>query len=184
MDVTSLEIPDVKLIKLKKHLDGRGYFVETYNRREHARYGINQEFVQDNQSLSHKIGTIRGLHFQIPPMAQAKLVGVLAGSIFDVAVDIRRGSPTYGKWCGAVLRENTDQIFIPQGFAHGFCTLEPDTLVAYKVDSYYAPDCNRGIRWNDPTIGIKWPPEAAQAILSDNDAKLPLLADFVSPYLL
>jgi dTDP-4-dehydrorhamnose 3,5-epimerase len=123
--------------------------------------------VQDNQSLSARPGTVRGLHFQGPPAPQAKLVRVLRGSILDVAVDLRRGSPTFGRWCGAMLTASGgEQLFLPRGFAHGFCTLEPDTEVAYKMDGYHAPECEAGVLWNDPEIGISWPVDAATAILS------------------
>ncbi|MBM3608831.1 MAG: dTDP-4-keto-6-deoxy-D-glucose epimerase, partial [Alphaproteobacteria bacterium] len=124
-----------------------------------------------------------GLHFQVPPKPQAKLVRVLAGAIFDVAVDIRRSSPTYGRWCGATLTaEGGEQLYVPRGFAHAFCTLEPGTLVAYKVDGYYAPDCDAGLIWNDPGIAIVWPEQASAPVISDKDAKLPRFRDFQSPF--
>jgi dTDP-4-dehydrorhamnose 3,5-epimerase len=183
MDIASLDIPDVKLIRPKKVVDPRGFFVETYSRRDYAAAGIACEFVQDNCSLSTRSGTVRGLHFQRPPAAQAKLVRVLRGAIFDVAVDIRRHSPTYGRWCGVTLTaDGGEQVFVPRGFAHGFCTLEPDTEVAYKVDDYYAPEHNAGIIWDDPDIAVRWPVEAAHACLSDSDRGLPRLAGFDSPF--
>ena len=183
LTVHALDIPTVLLVRPKKFGDERGYFVETYNADTYAAAGIACTFVQDNQSLSASPGTIRGLHFQIPPRPQAKLVRVLRGSIFDVAVDLRRGSPTYGRWCGATLSAaDGEQIFVPVGFAHGFCTLEADTEVAYKVDGLYAPACDAGIAWNDPTLGIRWPIEPIAAIVSGKDAKAPSFADFVSPF--
>lgn len=180
---TRLAIADVLLVRAQKFGDVRGYFMETYSRRDYAALGIDCEFVQDNQSMSAQRGTIRGLHFQIPPEPQAKLVRVLKGSIFDVAVDIRRGSPTFGRWCGATLTADLgEQLFVPRGFAHAFCTLEPNTEVVYKVDGYYAPACDAGIIWNDPDIAIEWPVEPSEAILSAKDAKLPRLAEFESPF--
>ena len=139
--------------------------------------------MQDNQAFSAQRGTLRGLHFQRPPEPQAKLIRVLRGSIFDVAVDLRIGSPTYGHWVGETLTaEGGEQLFVPRGFAHGYCTLEPNTEVAYKVDGFYAPECDAGLAWNDPTIGITWPIAPEEAILSDKDKRLPAFADFVSPF--
>lgn len=156
--------------------DHRGFFMETYNRRRWEEQGLPVEFVQDNHSLSRKPGTIRGLHYQREPNSQAKLVRVVAGAVFDVAVDIRPGSPTFGRWHGVVLSaSNKRQLFIPRGFAHGFCTLEPDTEVVYKVDRYYAKEDDAGIRWNDPDIAIRWPD--LDPVLSDKDRRLPLLRD-------
>ncbi len=183
MDIASLDIPDVKLIRPKRFGDPRGYFVETYSRRHYAGAGIACEFVQDNQSLSTRSGTVRGLHFQVPPDAQAKLVRVLRGAVFDVAVDIRRNSPTYGRWCAATLTAaGGEQLFVPRGFAHGFCTLEPDTEVAYKVDVYYAKAREGGIFWNDPDLAIGWPITPGSDFLSESDAKLPRFVDFASPF--
>jgi dTDP-4-dehydrorhamnose 3,5-epimerase len=182
MDITSLEIPEVKLIKPKMHFDSRGYFTETYNYRMLKSFGITCEFVQDNQSLSREIGTIRGLHFQAPPATQAKLVRVVAGSIFDVAVDIRRGSATYGQWCGATLTEGGEQLFIPHGFAHGFCTLAPNTTVAYKVDDYYSAERSSGIIWNDVTLGIRWPLTSNEVTLSASDRNLLLFSEIATPF--
>ena len=180
-----LVIPDVVMVVPHRFGDARGYFVETYNARSYAGIGIDAAFVQDNESLSAQKGTVRGLHFQVPPMAQAKLVRVLKGAVMDVVVDIRRGSPTYGKWCSVTLTAHGgEQLFIPRGFAHGFCTLEAATEVAYKVDAYYAPECDTGILWNDPEIGIAWPVDAATAILSQKDRGLALLRDFASPFTL
>ncbi len=152
-----LSIPDVIVVRVRKFADSRGHFLETFRQSDFAAMGIGCEFVQDNQAFSAQAGTIRGLHFQTPPHAQAKLVRVLRGAVYDAAVDLRQGSPTYGKWCGARLTaEGGEQIFVPRGFAHGYCTLEPDTVVAYKVDAYYAPQSEAGLMWNDPDIGIDW----------------------------
>jgi dTDP-4-dehydrorhamnose 3,5-epimerase len=176
MHVESLQIPEVLLITPGKFGDQRGFFSETYSHREFAEAGIDVEFVQENHSLSANVGTIRGLHFQSPPYAQAKLVRVVRGAILDVAVDIRRGSPTFGRHARAVLSAvNWSQIFIPEGFAHGFCTLEPDSEVLYKVNNYYAPDHDLGLAWNDPSLGIAWPVSEAEAILSDKDRRQPVL---------
>lgn len=181
--VSPLAIADVLLVRTRKFGDRRGYFMETFSRRDFVDLGIDPDFVQDNQSFSARRGTIRGLHFQTPPHAQAKLVRVLQGEIFDVAVDLRRGSPTYAKWCATTLTaESGEQLFVPRGFAHAFCTLVPDTEVAYKVDDYYAPACDAGIRWNDPDIAIEWPIPIADAVLSDRDSKLPRLSEFDSPF--
>jgi dTDP-4-dehydrorhamnose 3,5-epimerase len=176
LDVRSLAIPDVKLICPPKIGDPRGFFSETYSKRGLAGAGIMLDFVQDNHSLSAQPGTVRGLHFQTPPFAQDKLVRVTRGAVFDVAVDLRRGSPTYGQHVSAVLSaENWHQLLVPIGFAHGFMTLEPDTEVLYKVTNYYAPDSDRGLLWNDPELGIAWPLAQESAILSDKDRKHPRL---------
>lgn len=180
---TPLEIPEVLLVQPQKFGDQRGYFMETFSRKDFERLGIRSDFVQDNQSLSARQGTVRGLHFQLPPLPQAKLVRVLKGAIFDVAVDLRRQSPSFGQWCGTTLTADTgNQLFIPRGFAHAFCTLDPETIVAYKVDEYYAPECDAGLIWNDPEIGIDWPIASDKAILSGKDAALPPLAAFESPF--
>jgi dTDP-4-dehydrorhamnose 3,5-epimerase len=178
-----LAISAVMLIRPKKFGDARGYFMETYSAEAFAAAGIDAVFVQDNQSLSAARGVVRGLHFQGPPLPQAKLVRVLKGAIFDVAVDIRPGSPTYGKWCAATLTaQGAEQLFVPRGFAHGFCTLEPNTEVVYKVDGPYAPQTEGGLIWNDPELAIDWPVEAAEAKLSGKDAVLPGFAGFASPF--
>jgi dTDP-4-dehydrorhamnose 3,5-epimerase len=178
-----LTIPDVVLIRPKKFGDARGYFMETYSTEAFAAAAIDAVFVQDNQSLSAARGVVRGLHFQSPPAPQAKLVRVLKGAIFDVAVDIRVGSPSYGKWCAAMLTaDGAEQLYVPRGFAHGFCTLEPDTEVVYKVDGPYAPETEGGIAWNDPDLAIDWPVAAAEAQLSGKDAGLPGFAGFSSPF--
>lgn len=178
-----LAIPAVILVRPKKFGDARGYFMETWSAEAFAAAGIGAVFVQDNQSLSGTRGVVRGLHFQAPPVPQAKLVRVLKGSIFDVAVDLRSGSPSYGRWCGATLTaDGAEQLFVPHGFAHGFCTLEPGTEVAYKVDGPYAPECEGGLAWNDPALAIDWPIAAGEAQLSGRDAALPGFAGFASPF--
>jgi len=183
MDVKATSILGVLLLKPRYFHDARGFFVETYNARSAHAAGFAAEFVQDNQALSLKSGTVRALHFQVPPRMQAKLVRVLRGSIYDVAVDLRAGSPNYGHWVAATLTaQSGEQILVPRGFAHGYCTLEADTEVAYKVDDYYAPECERGLAWDDPTLAITWPVSAADAVLSDKDRKLPRFADFDSPF--
>ena len=170
-------------IESKRHGDRRGFFAETYSRRQYAERGIDEEFVQDNHSLSREVSTLRGLHFQAPPHAQAKLVRCGRGAIFDVAVDIRRGSPTYGQWEAYELTaENGDQLYVPVGFAHGFITLEPDSEIVYKCSDYFAPETEGALLWNDPEIGIDWPTKA-DPILSDKDAAAPLLADLDSPFI-
>ncbi|MEI8397100.1 MAG: dTDP-4-dehydrorhamnose 3,5-epimerase [Rhodospirillaceae bacterium] len=178
MKITSTEIADVKLIEMSRHGDPRGFFSEVYNRRLYHEAGIDAAFVQDNFSLSATVGTVRGLHFQLAPHAQAKLVWVSRGRIFDVVVDLREGSPTRGRWVSAVLSaEAWNQFYIPAGFAHGFCTLEPDCCVQYKVSGQYAPECDRGVIWNDPELGIAWPVTPDAAVLSDKDRRLPRLAE-------
>ena len=172
--VKPLRISDVKLITPPKFTDERGFFSETWNAITMERLGIRELFVQDNHSLSHMAGTIRGLHFQTPPHAQGKLIRVVRGSIFDVAVDLRTNSPTRGKYVSVRLSaESWSQLWIPVGFAHGFCTLEPDTQIIYKVTDYYDPICDAGIVWNDPQIGVRWPVGQDQAVLSQKDRALP-----------
>ena len=181
--VTPLELDGVLLIVPRRFGDERGYLVETYRADVFRALGIAAEFVQDNQSFSARAGTVRGLHFQGPPVPQAKLVRAVRGSFFDVAVDLRRGSSTYGRWCGATLTAGRgEQILVPRGFAHGFCSLEPNTEIAYKIDGYYTPECEGGVIWNDPEIGIPWPVESAEAILSEKDRKLPRLSEIDSPF--
>ena len=178
MKIVPTRLADVKLIVPTSHADERGFFAETYNRRAFARAGIDFDFVQDNQSLSTRAGTVRGLHFQTPPHAIAKLVRVGRGAVFDVALDLRRGSPSYGRHVTVTLSAaNGSQLLIPVGFAHGFCTLEPDTEVIYKVTGYYSPGHDAGIAWSDPALGIAWPVAPASAVLSERDRGLPLLAD-------
>ena len=176
-------IPAVKVLAPKKHGDHRGFFSEVYNKQALARAGIDIEFVQDNHSLSAEKGTVRGLHFQTPPFAQDKLVRVVRGAVFDVAVDLRRSSATYGRHVSAVLSaEAWNQILVPAGFAHGFMTLEPDTEVIYKVSGYYAPDHDKGLLWNDPALGIAWPIPETEAVLSDKDRRQPRLAELEAPF--
>ncbi len=171
---SSADLP--RIIVPKRHTDDRGWLSETYNDKRLAELGITCRFVQDNQSSSKQAGTLRGLHFQRPPAAQAKLVSVSCGSILDVAVDIRRGSPTFGKHVSKELSAKSGyQLYIPIGFAHGFISLEDDTVVLYKVS-----DC--GVRWDDPEIAIQWPFEAGKIIMSDRDRRLPLLEELVSPF--
>ncbi|HMA49335.1 MAG TPA: dTDP-4-dehydrorhamnose 3,5-epimerase [Magnetospirillaceae bacterium] len=171
-------IPDVKVVSTTWHGDERGAFSETYQRDRFVQAGIDVSFIQDNHVGSRRAGTLRGLHFQVPPAAQSKLIRVVRGAIFDVAVDIRPNSATYGKWAGMILSaENRLQYFIPAGFAHGYLTLEDDSEVIYKVDAPYAPSQERGLLWNDPAIGIEWPSLPVQPVLASRDAALPLLAD-------
>ncbi|ABD89731.1 dTDP-4-dehydrorhamnose 3,5-epimerase [Rhodopseudomonas palustris] len=182
MTIDELNIPGVVVLTPKRFADDRGWFMETYSHPALQALGIELDFVQDNHSLSLHTGTLRGLHFQTPPHAQAKLVRCVRGRILDVAVDVRANSPTYGQYASAELSAaDARQIFIPVGFAHGFVTLEPDTEVVYKVSDIYAPQCDGGIRWNDPTIAFPWNIEHGP-FLSPKDEKLPLLADFVSPF--
>src|SRR4051794_4884588 len=182
MEIKALDLPGVLLLRPRRFADSRGYFTETYNEKTFSAAGVAVKFVQDNQSYSASRGTIRGLHFQLPPATQSKLVRVLQGSVYDVAVDLRVGSPTYGSWEGANLTaEGGEQLFVPRGFAHAFCTLEPNTMVAYKVDDFYAPECDSGLIWNDPAFQIKWPLEG-DALLSNKDATLGHFSDFKSPF--
>ena len=177
MQIVETEIADVKLIKPVRHMDSRGFFSEVFKESALRDLGIDIHFVQDNHSLSASKGVVRGLHFQIPPFAQAKLLRVTAGSIFDVAVDIRWGSPSFGHHVAAVLSASDwNQIFIPEGFAHGYCTLEPDTEVIYKVSAYYSAEHDRGLLWNDPALGIAWPIPPDEVLTSDKDRKHPVLA--------
>jgi dTDP-4-dehydrorhamnose 3,5-epimerase len=183
MDVVSLDIPEVKIITPRRFGDDRGFFSETYNARAFKAAGIEVDFVQDNHSHSAKKGTVRGLHFQAPPHAQSKLVRVLRGSIVDVAVDARKASPTFGRWVKAELSaENGKQIFVPQGFLHGFLTLEPDTEVAYKVDAFYDRASDGSVKWDDPDLAIDWGISSKDASLSDKDAKAQSWAAFKSPF--
>ncbi|KKD54111.1 dTDP-4-dehydrorhamnose 3,5-epimerase [Paenibacillus polymyxa] len=166
----------VKIIEPVIHGDHRGFFMESYNEQIMKQHGINHVFIQDNQSLSAEAGVIRGLHYQLNPKAQTKLIRVLSGAIYDVIVDIRKSSLTFGQWVGVILSEhNRRQLLVPKGFAHGFCTLVPNTQVLYKVDEYYSPENDRGILWNDPALGIDWP--TSHAILSEKDQKHPTLRD-------
>ena len=175
-EVRECAIPDVKIIRAARFSDPRGFFSETYARREFAALGIDCEFVQDNLSLSNAAGTVRGLHFQIAPLVQAKLVRVLRGRVLDVAVDLRRSSPSCGKHVAVELDAETGgALFVPGGFAHAFCALEPETLVSYKVDNPYSAEHERGIYFADRDLAIAWPVTEANAVLSERDRKLPSL---------
>jgi dTDP-4-dehydrorhamnose 3,5-epimerase len=178
MDIREFEIPDVKLIVPKRFTDARGYFSQTWSDEFFRRRIADLAFVQDNQSLTLKKGTLRGLHFQKPPFSQGKLVRVVRGSIFDIAVDIRKGSPTYMQHVAIALDAHEgSQLWVPPGFLHGFCTLEDSTEVFYKVTSYYSPNHDAGVLWNDPSLGINWPLDAASVMLSEKDQRLPLFRD-------
>jgi dTDP-4-dehydrorhamnose 3,5-epimerase len=178
MQIEALAIPDVKLITPRRFSDARGFFSETFNEGAWEQAGFAERFVQDNHAYSVEKGVVRGLHFQLPPAAQGKLVRVTRGSILDVAVDIRRESPSFGRHVSAVISaENWRQIWVPDGFAHGYVTLEPHTEVIYKVTSLYAPSLDRGILWNDPALAIDWGVSEETAILSDKDRNQPLLTD-------
>ena len=183
LDHQPLELSNVILVRPRIFSDDRGHFQQTWSARDYAEIGISCRFIQDNESWSKTKGTIRGLHFQAPPEAQAKLVRAVKGSIYDVAVDIRRGSPTYGKHCGAALTASGgEQLYVPAGFAHGFCTLENDVLVGYKVDGSYRPDLEGGIIWDDPDLSIPWPLDGSPAIVSGKDTDLPTFSTFQSPF--
>jgi dTDP-4-dehydrorhamnose 3,5-epimerase len=174
VQIRPLSLTGLMLVITNRFSDERGYFAETFSRNQFAAAGISNDFVQDNQSLSAETGTIRGLHFQIPPYAQAKLIRVLRGRIFDVVVDLRRTSPSYGNHLAIELNDQDgEQLFIPPGFAHGFCTLAPNTEVFYKVDTVYAPGHDRGLHWADPALGIRWPISPFDATVSDKDKALP-----------
>lgn len=175
MRFTALEIPDIILIEPTNRIDERGWFRETYKQSEFAAHGIGEAFVQDNYSFS-KQGVVRGLHYQKPPSAQGKLVTVAQGEIQDVAVDIRQGSPTYGKWVDCILSaESGRMLYVPPGFAHGFCVRSPQAAVIYKVTREYRPELDRGILWNDPEIGVAW--QTTAALVSPKDGGLPRLKD-------
>ena len=176
MKLISTPLAGVYVVEPQVFGDARGFFMETYSKQAFAERGLAFDFVQDNHSLSTEVGTVRGLHYQLNPKAQTKLVRCIAGAIYDVAVDIRKDSPTFGQWFGIELSaEKKKQLLVPQGFAHGFCTLLPNTEVAYKVDELYSPEHDRGIRWNDPAIGIPWPVE--MPVLSAKDEQSPMLAE-------
>ncbi len=180
MQVIETDIPDVRILVPKRFEDHRGFFSETWNRRTLAEAGIDLDFVQENHSLSIERGTLRGLHFQIHPHAQDKLVRVVRGSILDVAVDIRRDSPTLGRHAKAVLSaENWRQLLVPVGFAHGYVTLEANTEVIYRVTSFYAPDHERGLLWNDPDLAIDWSVEEPETVMADRDRAFPRFCDAV-----
>ncbi|MGO4725456.1 MULTISPECIES: dTDP-4-dehydrorhamnose 3,5-epimerase [unclassified Inquilinus] len=178
VELSSTEIPDVKLVRLRKFQDDRGYFFETWSADRFREAGLPFDFVQDNQAGSVSAGTMRGLHYQTAPNAQGKLIGVIRGSIFDVAVDIRHGSPTFGRSIGVTLTAaDPARLWVPPGFAHGYVTLEPDTEVVYKVTSGYAPKAEGGIRWDDPALGIDWPIAPGEMVVNDRDRSWPRLAD-------
>ncbi|MEC7760304.1 MAG: dTDP-4-dehydrorhamnose 3,5-epimerase [Pseudomonadota bacterium] len=184
MQIEQTAIPGVLIFTPERYGDDRGFFAETWNRRQLADAGVDVEFVQDNHSVSAAAGTLRGLHMQTPPFAQDKLVRCGRGRFLDVAVDIRVGSPTFGRWVGVELSaENGKQTFLPHGILHGVLTLEPDTEVIYKVSNYFAPDCSRAVRFDDPEIGIEWG-LSGQPILSSKDAAAPLLRDLDNPFTL
>lgn len=183
MQIVKTALPGVLLLRPRCHADNRGFFAETYNRRRLEAAGLSYAFVQDNHSHSVEAGTVRGLHFQAPPAAQAKLVRVARGAVRDIAVDIRRGSPTYGRWIAEELTaENGAQLLIPAGFLHGFVTLMPKTDVVYKVDAHYAPDCEGAIRFDDPDLAVDWGIDPKTAVLSDKDAAAGAFADLQSPF--
>jgi len=177
MEIIETAIADVKVLKPKVFEDARGYFCETYSEQRYRECGVDCHFLQDNESMSMR-GVLRGLHYQASPHAQAKLIRVVRGAVLDVAVDIRKDSPTFGKCVMVELSEkNKQQIYIPHGFAHGFLVLEDYTIFSYKCDSYYSPACERGLRWDDPTIAIPWPKLDVPYILSEKDKRQPLLSD-------
>ena len=183
LEIMDTELEEVKVLVPRRFGDSRGYFFESWNRARMEDAGFVYDFVQDNHSFSALPGTVRGLHYQTPPHAQAKLVRVARGRIRDVAVDIRAGSPRFGCWTATELsEENGRQMLIPRGFLHGFVTLAPETHVLYKTDDYYAPDCDAAIRFDDPGIGIDWGMDVAQAVLSEKDAAAPGFADLQSPF--
>lgn len=182
MKVTQTKLPGVLLLEPRRFGDDRGFFSESWSRKTLAEHGVDIDFVQDNHSVSAAVNTVRGLHFQSPPHAQAKLVRCGRGRLFDVAVDIRKGSPTFGQWVGYELSfANGQQLLIPEGFLHGFSTREPDTEIIYKCSDYYAPECDGAVRFDDPDLGIDWG-LSGDAILSDKDANAPLMAQFDSPF--
>jgi dTDP-4-dehydrorhamnose 3,5-epimerase len=181
MQIDRAEIPDVLIIRPKKFGDVRGFFSEVFKNADLKAHGVDLDWMQDNHSFSQSRGVLRGLHYQAAPEAQAKILRVIRGAIYDVAVDIRRGSPTYGRHVAIELSEaNWSQLFVPVGFAHGFCTLTENVEVIYKVSSPYAPACEGGLMWDDPEIGINWP--AREVTLADRDRKWPPFKGFVSPF--
>lgn len=181
MKISPLKLKGTYEITLNPHQDERGYFMRTYDEAIFNQYGMTNNWVQENQSLSKKKGIIRGLHFQNPPQAETKLVRVVLGAIVDVFVDLRKNSETYGQWDSIELsEENYKAVYIPKGFAHGFCTLTENALVCYKVDSFYAPEAEGGLKWNDSELGIEWP--VSHPLVSDKDSKLSNFRDFVTPF--
>lgn len=183
MEITQTDLPGVLILTPRRFADARGFFSESWNQRVMEEAGIEIAFVQDNHSLSRDVGTVRGLHFQSPPHAQAKLVRCGRGALYDVAVDVRRGSPSYGKWIGVELSaDNGRQLLIPEGFLHGFVTREPDTEVIYKCSDFYAPECDGAVRFDDPDLGIDWGIETSAAVLSDKDRAAQSFAAFDTPF--
>ena len=181
MLIEDTALPGVKILTPRRHGDARGFFCESWNRRVMAAAGLDYDFVQDNHSMSEAPGTLRGLHFQAPPHAQAKLVRCGRGRLFDVAVDIRAGSPAYGRWVGVELSfDNGRQLLIPEGFLHGFVTRAPMTEIVYKCSDYYAPEADGAVRWD--SAGIDWGPGGTEPVLSERDARAPTLAEFRTPF--
>lgn len=182
MKIMTTDLPDVLVLEPVRHGDSRGFFSESWNAERMAEAGLDIAFVQDNHSFSHKKGTLRGLHYQAPPHAQGKLVRCGRGRLWDVAVDFRFGSPAFGRWYAVELSfDNGLQLWIPPGFLHGFVTQEPDTEIIYKCTDHYAPECDAGVRWNDPDIAIDWPVD--NPLLSQKDTNAPLLREIESPFL-
>ena len=178
VSVTQMAIEGPLLVEVRRFGDHRGFFMETYSQRDFEAVGIPETFVQDNHSRSAAVGTLRGMHFQVAPHAQAKLVRVLRGAILDIVVDLRRASPSFGRHVSCRLSGETgEQFYVPAGFAHGFVTLEPDTEVAYKVTDYHAPDCDRGLAWDDPELALPWPDLPGGPVLSDKDRVHPRFRD-------
>lgn len=183
MQIETTSLPGVLVLIPRVFSDARGRFCETWSRGRLAEAGIDLEFVQDNESLSRAVGTVRGLHYQAPPMAQDKLVRVVAGRLLDVAVDVRRGSPSYGQWVAVeVSAGNGRQLLVPAGFLHGFVTQEPETVVGYKCSAPYAPECDGAVAFADPDLGIDWGIDPADAVVSDKDARAPRFKDWQSPF--
>jgi dTDP-4-dehydrorhamnose 3,5-epimerase len=183
MIIEPAAIPEVRLIAPARHADHRGFLSEVYSRRAFAAAGIDVAFVQENHTMSARAGTVRGLHYQLPPMAQAKLIRVTRGAVYDVAVDLRRGSPTFGRHVGIVVSaEAWNQVFVPVGFAHGFCTLAPETEVIYRLSNDYSPAHERGLLWNVAALAIDWPVAADAAVLSERDRNNPRLAELTDRF--
>lgn len=183
MEFIKTKLKDAWLIKPKVFQDNRGFFMESYSKKVFLENGISNDFVQDNHSLSVSRGVLRGIHFQLSPHSQAKLVRVIKGKVYDVIVDLRKDSETFGQWEGFELSaDNFLMLFVPKGFGHSFCTLEENTEFVYKTDDFYAPECDSGIRWNDPILNIQWPIQESEIILSDKDKNLQLFKDFNSPF--
>jgi dTDP-4-dehydrorhamnose 3,5-epimerase len=183
LEIRPLAISDVKVLRPPRFEDHRGFLSETFSGRVLAAHGIPFTVAQENHSYSRAVGTVRGLHFQVPPAVQAKIVRIVRGRVYDVAVDLRHGSPTYGRWAAAELSSGAwDQVYVPAGFAHGFCTLEPDTEVIYLVSDFHVPEAERSIRWDDPDLAIPWPVSQEAAVLSEKDRAATAFADFHTPF--